>query len=306
MKLVPRRIVRLKLPPRLGTALTVAAPHGRHQGKTINRTTISQILRHGRDDELRLPTGTVEADAVNRVGNHGIPKPSLDQLPVIIQVGIGHRRDARDHLVPLNAVQECRYNRMVHSIVNMLQFQKRRGIAKSGMSSVEDTDLHQLIGFHIRNELNANALQSRPTGREVVLEYPLLVGFAEYGRSVLVSQFFFDELTFGIARHGRDSIDHAVGEADIGINPGGELLVPQLGKADHRALGHVPIMGDVVAAQNGKWGHSRVATYLKSLHYKPKHRLGSIEVRQLLHYGGMRRIERACGIIQEISAFRES
>mmetsp|Transcript_11090 Transcript_11090/g.22663 ORF Transcript_11090/g.22663 Transcript_11090/m.22663 type:complete len:286 (+) Transcript_11090:156-1013(+) len=283
MKLVPRRVVRFKLPPRLGTALTVAAPHGRHQGKTINRTTISQILRHGRDDELRLTTGTIEANAVNRVGNHGIPKPSLDQLPVIIQVGIGHRRDARDHLVPLNAVQECRYNRMVHSIVNMLQFQKRRGIAKSGMSSVEDTDLHQLIGFHIGDELNANAFQGRPTGREVVLEYPLLVGFAEYGRSVLVSQFFFDELTFGIARHGRDSIDHAVGEADIRINPGGELLVPQLGKADHRTLGHVPIMRDVVAAHYCERPNAIIATPSEGLHYKSKHRPGRIGICQLFY-----------------------
>ena len=54
------------------------------------------------------------------------------------------------------------------------------------------------------------------------------------------------------AGHRRDAVDHGVGEADVALDPAGQVGVDQAGEGQRGLAGHVAVVGEVVAGHHGE------------------------------------------------------
>ena len=87
------------------------------------------------------------------------------------------------------------------------------------VSAVEDADLHQFIGTDILDEGDADLLQRGASGREIVLQDPLLEGFAEDRPIVLEAEALDQEAALAVRGGGRDAVHHAVRESHVLAQP---------------------------------------------------------------------------------------
>ena len=63
--------------------------------------------------------------------------------------------------------------RMVHRVMHEMDVEEARRIGDCGVAAIEDADLHELEGRHVRHELHARLLQRRAAIAEIILENPL-------------------------------------------------------------------------------------------------------------------------------------
>ena len=90
---------------------------------------------------------------------------------------------------------------------------QRRRIGDRRVAAVEDADLHQFIGTDILDEGDADLLQRGASGREIVLQDPLLEGFAEDRPIVFEAEALDQEAALAVRGGGRDAVHHAVRES---------------------------------------------------------------------------------------------
>mmetsp|Transcript_4003 Transcript_4003/g.11401 ORF Transcript_4003/g.11401 Transcript_4003/m.11401 type:complete len:218 (-) Transcript_4003:892-1545(-) len=181
---------------------------------------------------------------------------------------------------------------------------KCRRVAEGGMTTIQDTDLHELPFRDVVNERHVvEQLQLGPAEGEVVFQHPLPVRLAEHRGGVLESQLGLDVQPLLVRRGGRDPIDHAVGTGHVGRHPGGEVGIDLGGEAEQHAPNDPAVVGDVVATEDGEGTDSGLAAHPEGLEDHPERRLGSVGVDDVVLNLWMVGIE--LSIVEKVTALRD-
>ena len=119
------------------------------------------------------------------------------------------------------------------------------------MARIQNADLHRLIGVHVIGEGRTGLFPSRAPGAERILDHPLPEILVADRGGVIDAQ-TVDQLDQAGAGGRHDAIDHGVGEAAICLDPFGEAVILQAGKAHHGLPQDIAIALQVVATLPGK------------------------------------------------------
>ena len=74
---------------------------------------------------------------------------------------------------------------VLHRLVHEMDVEQAGGIGDRRVAAVEDADLHQFVGRDVGGEGDADLLERRPAGGELVLHHPLAELLAEHRPIVL-------------------------------------------------------------------------------------------------------------------------
>ena len=103
----------------------------------------------------------------------------------------------------------------------------------AAVGGIEQTDLRFLVGINGGNQFGAYLFPGRAAGSEIVLDDPLQIALGAQRGVVVASGGGLDACLQLGRRTWRDAVDHGVGEAHVGIDPGQDVGVTDL-------LGEVP------------------------------------------------------------------
>ena len=92
-------------------------------------------------------------------------------------------------------------------------------VSQGQMAAIEQFDFHFFIGRHVVGKLHADGLPGRAAIAELVFQHPLDKRLAHHWPGIVDTQLIVQLQAMGIAGHGRDAVDHGIGEADIGCDP---------------------------------------------------------------------------------------
>ena len=120
------------------------------------------------------------------------------------------------------------------------------------MAAVEQFDLHFFIGRDVIGELHAHRFPGGAAVAELVLQHPLNKRFTHHRPGIVDAQLVVQLQTVGVAGHGRNAVDHCIGEADVGGDPVVQVRVAQCGEGQQGFTGHVAVMRQVIARHHGK------------------------------------------------------
>ena len=118
------------------------------------------------------------------------------------------------------------------------------------VGGTEQAPLHELVGGDVFDHLHPDLLPRGPPGGEVVLDHPLGEGLADHRPGVLDIGSALQVRDIAPRRARSGAIHHAAGEGDIAVDPVGQLRVAHGRLGDDRRSRHLPVAGQVVAAQD--------------------------------------------------------
>ena len=251
-------------------AFAVARPAG-HDGRGAGERPLGrELLPHHRQQELRDQVGGVGAQPGHGVADLGVGEPLDELVRVAGQVDAGHGPQGGDGLGEHVVEQEPREQRVRRDVVHEPVPGQVARIAQGLVAGVEQAQLHQLVGFHVGDDLHPGVLEWRPPGREGILEHPLRKRLAQHRPPVLDAEPPAEGSPVLLGGLRRDPVHHAVGEADVFGHPLGQLRVAQPGEGGERALAHVPVALDVVAGQDAEGGDAPITAAGQGLGDQPE------------------------------------
>nr|GEX10615.1 hypothetical protein [Tanacetum cinerariifolium] len=236
----------------VAVALQVQRPGSDHQRSAVHVAAVEDQAvdrRHGEFREFRRAVG---AHAFKLVGNRLVGETVNQRLLVLGQVDAWHRCQLRGNVqahVGANVVHE---QRVVHGFVNEPIALQRAQVGQCQVAAVEQLDLHLLVRRDVVGKLHADLFPGRAAVDEFVFQHPLHEGFADH-RPGIVDAFLVMQLqAVGAAGHGRDAVNHGVGEADVFGDPVMQLRVTQLGESQQRLAGDGAVVRQVIAGHQGE------------------------------------------------------
>jgi len=140
--------------------------------------------------------------------------------------------------------------RIGHGFVDEAITAQEAEVGQREVAAVEQLDLHLLVGRNVIGELHTNLFPGRAAGDEAVFQHPLHEGFADHWPGVIEAVLTLQVLAMGRAGHGCDAVDHGVGEADVALDPAGQVGIDQAGEGQCGLAGHVAVVGEVVAGHH--------------------------------------------------------
>mmetsp|Transcript_102039 Transcript_102039/g.295260 ORF Transcript_102039/g.295260 Transcript_102039/m.295260 type:complete len:402 (+) Transcript_102039:357-1562(+) len=235
------------------------------------------------DNELRLTIRSVLAVTVDTVVDSRVFESLLDGLPVCLGGGLGKFGNAGADFRSFQSVQEGSNDGVLHGFVDIFNTQQSGRVAKRGMSSVQNSQLSQLIGGDVGNELDTNLLNGRALSvDEIVFNNILSERLAEDGVGILELVFGFHVFDFLGSSSRDDSVNHTVGEGHIFLDPLGKVFILKSGKVADNLFGTVTIVGNVITAKDGEGVGSSISSLSKSLDDNTNDRHGLVRVSNIV------------------------
>ena len=121
------------------------------------------------------------------------------------------------------------------------------GIAQCLVPGIEHAEFHQLVGFDVGNDLDADVLERGASVAEAVFEDPLCERLAHDRPSVLDAEPARQLGAVIIGGLWRDPIDHRVRESDVVADPRCQVRVAKPRETGEGLFGDVPVALNVVA-----------------------------------------------------------
>src|SRR5262249_28689918 len=147
-------------------------------------------------------------------------------------------------------------------------------IGDDRVAAIEDADLHPLPRRYVFDESDADRLERRPAGRELVLKHPLREVLAEDRASIGDVEILGEDQAFAVAGRRCDPIDHAARESDLGVDPICQADVKEPGQPDDGVAGDLAVVWQVIAGHYRKRRDGPGAAHLESredqAEYRPR------------------------------------
>mmetsp|Transcript_27623 Transcript_27623/g.80051 ORF Transcript_27623/g.80051 Transcript_27623/m.80051 type:complete len:199 (+) Transcript_27623:648-1244(+) len=172
------------------------------------------------------------------------------------------------------------------------------------MTSIQDSKFGQLIWFYILDKLNSHLFQSGSfTIDKVVFHHPLYEWLTKDRIVVLDPICCLHKVNFFPSRFGSNAINHAIGEADMFLNPSTQVWVLQFGQTTNDVTSRVSIVRNVITTNDRKRSHTSLASLTKGLHNHTNNRLRIFRMGNVMLNVWMRRVERSRRGTQIVSTF---
>lgn len=260
----------------------VAEPAGNTEDETLEVVGASHdLLSNGGHDELRQLARAVEGQTVDLV-HDGRVGESLHQL-----VAVGVDADTRNlgqqrlDLLLHHVVEVTVEGGVLDNLVNVLETAQESRVGHSCVRGVEETQLVALKLLNIRDawhHLSADLLKSGATIRELVLDDPLLEGLRDDGPSILNAKLLSQVDLVNLSSARRNTVDHAVGECTVLLNPFSKLGITVASKSQKHVLGDGAVLLHIVARQHGKGLQTSLVTLCESSVQVSESGAGSLQV----------------------------
>mmetsp|Transcript_31850 Transcript_31850/g.57003 ORF Transcript_31850/g.57003 Transcript_31850/m.57003 type:complete len:504 (-) Transcript_31850:292-1803(-) len=219
-------------------------------------TALEAIQRgwHALDAEL---VACIHRHAEQRVGNDLVAEAVDQYLLVFVQIDIldtfNYFQGWAELLFHNRGVVSF-HQRVLSSLVNVLQSHQQSWENHGGVDHIEEPDLRQLVWMHVFHDLHSSVFPARAPRNavhEFILNNPLSECFAIH-RPVILQPVIFGELTNQLSRsNGGDPVNHTVRESAVEFHPFLEVLAVLLSALYYLFPRIVTVARNIVTRQNG-------------------------------------------------------
>ena len=197
----------------------VARPGGEGRRGVVDRSTGLELPDDGGDYKRGELGAAVDAHPGDLVANPGVGESLEHRGDVLLPGMTGDLNQRRKSLADEQLLEEPRNRRYCHRLVDIREASLRREVCHTRVPSVEKAQLVELPVFDVVCEQRADLVPGRPAPCEVILHYPLSEGFADDGPEVVDASAVAQPSPIGSRCHGRDAVDHRVGEGAVLVHP---------------------------------------------------------------------------------------
>jgi hypothetical protein len=234
----------------------VAEPGGDDEREAARGVVVGHdVLGDGGHDELGELAGAADTEAGDLVLEGGVAEAGHEGLAVLVEVDAGDGGEQGLDLLVHHLGDELVPGRVGEDLVDVLVAGEESEVGDGGVGGVEQTKLVHLELLDVvdlGDDLDADLLERRATVAELVLEHPLHEGLGDHRPGVLKTELIEKDSLVLVAGAGCDTVDHAVGEGTVLLNPLGDLGVLQLGEGDAHGAADATVLLHVVAGEDGE------------------------------------------------------
>ena len=178
-------------------------------------------------------------------------------------------------------------------------------VGEGQVAAVEQLDLHFFIGRDVVGELHADLFPGRAAGDELVFHHPLQKRLAHHRPGIVDAVALEQLLTVGGAGHRGDAVDHGIGEADVAVDPAGQVVVLQVGEGQQGLAGDVAVVREVVAGHHGEGAAAGLAAAAQGFAEEAEHALRGLRVGQVVLDLRQVGAEFAGAVVDAVAAFSD-
>jgi len=234
----------------------VAEPGGDDEGEAAGGVVVGHdVLGDGGHDELGELAGAADAETGDLVLEGGVAEAGHEGLAVLVEIDAGDGGEQRLDLLVHHLGDEGVPGGVGEDLVDVLVAGEVGEVGDGRVGGVEETELVHLELLNVvdlGDDLNTDLLERRATVAELVLEHPLHEGLSDHRPGVLESELVEKDSLVLVAGAGSDTVNHAVGEGTVLLNPLGDLGVLQLGEGDAHGAADATVLLHVVAGEDGE------------------------------------------------------
>ncbi len=186
------------------------------------------------------------------IGNRLVGEAVHQRLFVLGQVDARYWRQVRRDVQVHVGAHVRHEHRVVHGLVHEPVTLEKAQVGQRQVAAVEQADLHFFIGRHVIGELHPHFFPGRAAVDEVVFQHPLHKGFAHHWPGIVDAVLVVQLQAMGGAGHGRNAVDHGIGETHVGLDPVVQVGIVQGGKRQQRLARDGAVVRQVIAGHYGK------------------------------------------------------
>ena len=211
----------------LVVAFQCERPRRTHRRTQINRATLLDASAQSRQNEFGHAVRCVFGQTIQRVSNGVIGETLEKRIDILVEVDARHGAQGRQCFTLQVGARHSFNVRIFSGLMCVGHSQQAAPVCEHLVGGVEQAELHQLVGHHIRDHLGADFFPLRTACRELVFNNPLNERFSANRPRIFDPPLLFDQFAIFVSGHGRDPVDHAVRERNIVVDPLRQLLIRQ-------------------------------------------------------------------------------
>lgn len=191
-------------------------------------------------------------DPQQLVADCGIAEPLDDFRLVALQGDPFRALDGRDHVAVHEDFQQLHEQRLAQGLMDPAKAAQDGRIGQEHMRCVQQASLGRLEHPDVVPEAHSGTLKRGAPGAEPVLDHPLGEVLAEGGHGIGQAALGIEAFAVGGSHPRRDTVDHAVRQCHVGLDPIRQAGVTGAGERGDGKPRGVAVVLEVVALQHGE------------------------------------------------------